>query len=81
MSYKNVYFDEEKQKVKWTKNSTTDLPLGFKYVGQMNRVEFDVLIDLLWDIYQDEHIPYTDFKDVLDEFRHFIDSKKTLFKK
>lgn len=78
---KKVYFDEVKQKVKWTQNSTTDLPIGMKYVGQMNRVEFDVLIDLLWDIYQDKNIPYNEFAQILNDFRQFIDSKKGLFNK
>lgn len=81
MSYKDVYFDEVKQKVKWTTNATTDLPLTMKHVGKMNRVEFDALIDFLWDIYEDNDISYKDFKKHLVAFRNFIDSQKELFKK
>ena len=49
MSYKNVYFDEERQKVKWTMSATADLPISMKHVGKMNRVEFDALIDFYED--------------------------------
>lgn len=81
MSYRGVYFDEEKQKVKWTTTATTDMPLSMKFVGKMNRVEFDALIDFLWDCYEDNDITYKEFKKHLDDFRNFIDSKKELFKK
>ena len=79
--YKNVYFDGEKQKVKWTQTTTTDLPIGMQYVGKMNRIEFDLLIDFLWDCYEDNDISFKEFKKHFEDFRNFIDSKKDLFKK
>jgi len=81
MSYKNVYFDEEKQKVKWTMSATTDVPINMKHVGKVNRVEFDLLIDFLWDVYEDNDISFKDFKKHLTAFRNFIDTQKDLFKK
>lgn len=80
MSYKNVYFDEEKQKVKWSTNKSIDVPIKMKLVGKLNRTEFDALIEFLWDVYQDNDITYKQFKKHLDSFRNFIDNQKELFK-
>ena len=50
MFYKSVFFDSERQKVRWTETKTTNLPIKMKYVGKMNRVEFDAFIDFLCEI-------------------------------
>lgn len=81
MFYKSVFFDSERQKVRWTETKTTDLPIKMKYVGKMNRVEFDAFIDFLWEIYGESDITFKDFKKQFDDYRNFLDSKKELFKK
>jgi hypothetical protein len=80
MIYKYVYFYEEKQKVKFIANASIDIPIQYEYVGKMNDVEFNVLIDFLWEIYQDNDIPLDEFKKHFRDFRHFLDAKKQLFK-
>jgi hypothetical protein len=80
MIYKYVYFYEEKQKVKFIQTATSDIPMEYHYVGRMSDIEFDVLIDFLWEIYQDNDIPLQEFKKHFNDFRNFLDNKKQLFK-
>ena len=44
MNYKSIYFDEGTQKIRFTSDSTSNVPYTMKYVGKMNRVEFDAFI-------------------------------------
>ena len=81
MIYKTIYYNEEAQKIKFTQSTTTEVPIKFKYIGKMNQLELDVLVDFLWDIYQDKDISYREFKKHFDDFREFLDIKRELFKK
>jgi hypothetical protein len=80
MNYREIYYNEEAQKVKFTQSSTAEVPITFKYIGKMNQLELDVLIDFLWDIYQEKDISYREFKKHFDDFREFLDSKREIFK-
>ena len=61
MKFSKVYFDENNQKVRWTQNITEDIDVSYDYVGKMTRVEFDLLIEILWEIFENEDIPLKDF--------------------
>lgn len=76
MQYKTIYFDAEKQKVRYTQSSTTDKITNYSYIGKSTRVEFDLLIELLWYKYEDSEIPLEDFKKIFEELRKFCDSLK-----
>jgi len=41
MQYKTIYFDAEKQKVRYTQSSTTDKITNYSYIGKSTRVEFN----------------------------------------
>ena len=76
MKYNAVYFDEENQKVRWTQSA----PEGFKFyyedVGKMTRIEFDLLVEVLWYLYEDDKIKFTDFVKHFGDLRSFCDQLK-----
>ena len=53
MKYNDVYFDDTNQKIRWTQTTPENLPVTYDYVGKTTRVEFDLLIELLWQRYED----------------------------
>ncbi len=46
--YSYVYFDPNNQKVRWTQSISEDVIINYEYVGKMTRVEFDLLVEVLW---------------------------------
>ena len=78
MKFTKVYFDENNQKVRWTQNITEDIDVSYDYVVKMTRVEFDLLIEILWEIFEDKDIPLKDFMKHYKEIRSFCDRLKTM---
>ena len=78
MKYRNVYFDEENQKVRWTMNNTSDLAVSYEYLGTMSRVEIDLLVEILWELYGDNNITFLDFAKTFGELRTFCDQLKQI---
>ena len=48
MKYHTIYFDSDNQKVRWTQSSSGELGATYNYIGKSTRVEFDLLVELLW---------------------------------
>jgi hypothetical protein len=44
----------------------------------MTRVEFDLLVEVLWEIFEDKDIPFEDFKKYFNDIRVFCDKIKVL---
>ncbi len=78
---KKIYYDEDAQKVRWTQTSSTKFKYDYKYVGEANEPEFDLLMDFLWFIYEDKDITYNQFFDTYKELRDFCDQVKGLIDK
>lgn len=76
MKYYTVYFDAENQKIRFTQSSPENLSVTYEYVGKSTRVEFDLLIELLWYKYEDGEIPLDQLKKIFDELRSFCDDIK-----
>ncbi len=76
MKYRTVYFDAENQKIRYTQTSSENLAVSYEYVGKSTRVEFDLLIELLWYKFQDGEISLEQLKKVFNELRSFCDSIK-----
>ena len=79
MKYYTVYFDAENQKIRFTQSSPENLSVTYEYVGKSTRVEFDLLIELLWYKYEDGEIPLDQLKKIFDELRSFCDDIKYNF--
>ena len=76
MKYKIIYFNPELQKVRYTQSKTIEESVNYNYIGESTRVEFDLLIELLWHKYEDSEISLEDFKKIFEELRKFCDSVK-----
>ena len=79
MKYYTIYFDAENQKIRFTQSSPENLSVTYEYVGKSTRVEFDLLIELLWYKYEDGEIPLDQLKKIFDELRSFCDDIKYNF--
>ena len=87
MIYNSIYFDPNNQKVRWTQKNKIALthdkskkPTNYTYIGEATRVEFDLLVELLWYKFEDDPISLIDFKSVFDELRLFCDHIKINYK-
>ena len=76
MKYKIIYFNPDLQKVRYTQSKTIEESVNYNYIGESTRVEFDLLIELLWHKYEDSEISLEDFKKIFEELRKFCDSIK-----
>lgn len=76
MKYNAVYFDEENQKVRWTQSAPEGFKFNYEYVGKMTRIEFDLLVEVLWYLYEDDKIKFTDFVKHFGDLRSFCDQLK-----
>jgi hypothetical protein len=81
MKHKNVYFDHINQKVRWTQSTTADVPVQYNYIGSMSRVEFDLLVEVLWEIFDDSDITLEEFLRYYGQIREFCDDIKRLIDK
>ena len=78
MKYRKVYFDEENQKVRWTMNATDDIDVNYEYLGTMSRVEMDLLVEVLWELYGDNNITFLEFAKIFGDLRTFCDQLKQI---
>tara|TARA_R110000803_G_scaffold513_1_gene1752 strand:- start:311 stop:556 length:246 start_codon:yes stop_codon:yes gene_type:complete len=76
MKYSDVYFDDTNQKIRWTQSAPENLLVTYEYIGKTTRVEFDLLIELLWHKYEDSDIDLKDLKKIFNDLRVFCDSIK-----
>tara|TARA_R100001460_G_scaffold79415_1_gene120415 strand:- start:155 stop:400 length:246 start_codon:yes stop_codon:yes gene_type:complete len=76
MKYHTVYFDADNQKIRFTQSHPDDIAVTYNYIGKSTRVEFDLLIELLWYKYEDGEIELNELKKIFDELRSFCDNIK-----
>jgi len=76
MEIKTIYFNPIQQKVRYVSDTTSRSDLSYYYIGKSTRVEFDLLVELLWYKYQDLDIPLNEFKKIFEELKNFCDSVK-----
>lgn len=72
-SHRNIYFHEETQKVRFTQSSTDGFVYDYKYVGHASENEFNILLDLMLHLHEDDNFTYEDFCQVYKELRYFCD--------
>lgn len=73
---KKVYWNEDDQRIRWTQNSTYAGSIQFVYAGNMTEPEFDLLLEVLFELYDDEKISLEDFLIIFNEIRTFCDRIK-----
>jgi len=73
---KRVYWNEDDQRIRWTQNHTYDGNISFVFVGNMTEPEFDLLLEVLFELYDDDKISLEDFLIIFNEIRIFCDRIK-----
>ena len=76
MEIKTIYFNPIQQKVRYVSDTTSRSDLSYHYIGKSTRVEFDLLVELLWYKFEDLDIPLNEFKKIFEELKNFCDSVK-----
>jgi hypothetical protein len=73
MTSRSIYFDEDTQKVRWTTTSSDGFKYDYKYVGEATESEFNILIDLLWHLHEENKMTYNEFATIYNQLRRFCD--------
>jgi len=75
-NYKYVYWNDETQRIRFTGNSTFEGFNEYEFIGHMTRVEFDLLLEILVALYDDDRISLEHFERVFGDIRTFCDKVK-----
>lgn len=76
--YRNVYWNEIDQRMWRTDTTAGDISVCFEYVGTMTSVEYDLLIEILWELFDDDKITLEQFQKIFGDIRSFCDRIKNL---
>lgn len=75
--YKNVYYAETTGKV-WRTDATAGVSDNFEYVGKMNSVEYELLLDILFHHFGENDFSLRQFERHFGDIRTFCDKAKEL---
>jgi|DEB0MinimDraft_6_1074348.scaffolds.fasta_scaffold02460_8 hypothetical protein len=76
--YKQVYYNELDQKVWRTDTSAGDIPVRYEYVGNMSLPEYELLLEVLFQIFEDDYITLDNFMNYFGDIRTFCDHIKNM---
>ena len=76
--YRKVFWNEQTQRIKWTQNETFEGYINYDFVGHSTRAELDLLIEVLWELFDDDEITLQQFEMVFGDVRTFCDRLKKL---
>tara|TARA_B100001093_G_C26579546_1_gene906665 strand:+ start:103 stop:342 length:240 start_codon:yes stop_codon:yes gene_type:complete len=74
--YRNVYYNEVDQKV-WRTSSKPENN-NFVLLGQMTITEYELLIEILDEVYDGDEINNNQFTKTFNEFKNFLDYIKKI---
>lgn len=75
---KMVFWNETHQHIRFKSNSTFANDFEYEFVGEATQVEFDLLLEVLWELYGDDRISLEDFERVFGDIRTFCDIVKKI---
>jgi len=78
MKHIHLYFNENEQKVGRRKQIITGAKDGFEYVGTLTEVERELLIEILFMVYGDDHISLDNFLRIFGDLKTFCDKIKQI---
>jgi len=78
MKHIHLYFNEHEQKVGRRKQILTGAKDGFEYVGTLTEVERELLIEILFMVYGDDHISLDNFLRIFGDLKTFCDKIKQI---
>lgn len=78
MKYIHLYFNETEQKVGRRKQVLTGAKDNFEYIGTLTEVERELLIEILFIVYGDDHISLDNFIRIFGDLKTFCDKIKQI---
>jgi len=76
--FRNVYWNEIDQRMWRTNTTRDDISIRYEYIGMMTEAEYDLLIEVLWEIFDDSKITLEEFQMIFGDIRSFCDRLKKL---
>ena len=76
--YKKVYWNELDQRIWRTDTTAEKIPIVYEYIGTMTKTEYELLIEVLFELFEDEKITLDKFQYVFGDIRSFCDRIKNL---
>ena len=77
-TYKKVFWNVETQRIKWTQNVTFEGYADYDFIGYLTRAELDLLIEVIWELFEDDQITLQQFEMVFGDVRTFCDRLKKI---
>jgi len=78
MKYIYLYYNEELQKIGRRRDVITGAKDGFEYIGTITEVERELLIEILFDVFGDEHISLKNFLRIYGDLKTFCNKIKQI---
>ncbi len=79
--YRNVFWSEIDQRMWRTTTTIGDVSVRYEYVGTMTGAEYDLLIETLWELFDDNKITLEEFQRIFGDIRSFCDQIKNIVDK
>jgi hypothetical protein len=64
-----------------TTTSAGDVSIRYEYIGTMTSAEYDLLIETLWELFDDNKITLEEFQKIFGDIRTFCDQIKNIVEK
>jgi hypothetical protein len=77
-NYKKVFYNEVSQKVWRTNTTALEQDVNYEYIGTMTLAEYDLLVETLFELYEDNEISLEAFARIFGDIRTFCDHIKNL---
>jgi hypothetical protein len=77
-NYKMVFWSEYKQRIRYTNFSNFEDCESYSYIGRLSSGEFDIFLEALFIIYEDNYISREEVQHLYDELRIFCIDFKNL---
>ena len=73
-----VFWDETNQHIRFKSNTTFENHYNYEYIGYATDAEFSLLLEVLFVLFEDDHITLDEFYRVFGDIRTFCDIIKEL---
>lgn len=77
-NYKKVFYNELSQKAWRTNTTANEQDVNYEYVGTMTQAEYELLVETLFELYEENEISLEAFSRIFGDIRTFCDHIKNL---